>query len=165
MSLIVRPMAADDDAAVLGAIVHDAYLAIPEYPPDPEYDDRLVEVAERAAHGRIVVAELDGALVGCLTFVDDPSSELYEWHDPAFTCIRMFGVATAAQGRGVGAAMLQWCIDETRRLGRAGIGLHSITEMKTAQRMYERFGFVRRPEFDFEVPDTIGLAFEYVLVA
>ena len=165
MSLVVRPMAAGDDAAVLGAIVREAYLAIPDYPPDPEYDASLDKVAERAAHGLIVVAELDGVPVGCLTFVHDAASELFEWHDPAFTCIRMFAVSTEAQGSGVGAAMLQWCIDETRRLGRAGIGLHSITEMKSAQRMYDRFGFVRRPEFDFVVPETTGLAFEYVLVA
>jgi GNAT superfamily N-acetyltransferase len=165
VNLLVRPMAAGDDVALLGRIVRDAYLGIPDYPPDPEYDDALDKVAERAAHGRIVVAELEGRLVGCLTFVDDPNSELYEWHDPRFTCIRMFGVAGSVQGRGVGAAMLQWCIDETRRLGRAGIGLHSITEMKNAQHMYLRFGFVRRPEFDFVVPDTIGLAFEYALVA
>lgn len=165
MSLLVRPLAADDDIEVLGGIVRHAYLSIPDYPPDPEYDDALDKVAERAAHGRIVVAELDGALVGCLTFIDDPASDLYEWHDPAFTCIRMFGVSTTAQGRGVGAAMLQWCIDETRRLGRAGVGLHTIREMKVAQRLYERFGFVRRPEHDFVVPDTIGFAYEYRLVA
>ena len=165
MSLVVRPMAAEDDPARLGAIVRDAYLNIPDYPPDDEYDEALDKVAERAAKGLIVVAELDGAPVGCLTFITDPSSALYEWHDPAFTCVRMFGVDGAAQGNGVGAAMLQWCIDETRRLGRRGVGLHTITEMKVAQRLYERFGFVRRPEFDFEVPETTGLAYEYVLVA
>ena len=165
MTLRVRPMAAGDDPRRLGAIVRDAYLNIPDYPPDPEYDDSLDKVVERARFGQIVVAERNAEPVGCLTFVADPASELYEWYDPAFTCIRMFGVDRAAQGSGVGAAMLQWCIDETRRLGRAGVGLHTITEMTVAQRMYERFGFVRRPEFDFVVPETTGLAYEYVLVA
>lgn len=158
-------MAAGDDVERLGAIVRDAYLGIPDYPPDEEYDSALHRVAERADHGQIVVAELDGVAVGCLTFITDPGSQLYEWHDPSFTCIRMFAVEVSTQGLGVGAAMLQWCIDETRRLGRAGVGLHTITEMRTAQRLYERFGFRRRPEHDFEVPDTTGLAYELVLVA
>jgi len=165
VTLRVRPMAAGDDPVRLGDIVRDAYLNIPDYPPDPDYDGALDKVAQRAGRGQIVVAERPGELVGCLTFVVDPASDLYEWHDPAFTCIRMFGVDRAAQGSGVGAAMLQWCIDETRRLGRAGVGLHTITEMTVAQRLYERFGFVRRPEFDFVVPETTGLAYEYVLVA
>jgi len=165
VTLRVRPMAATDDPVRLGEIVRHAYLNIPDYPPDPEYDEMLDRVADRLDSGVIVVAELDGVLVGCLTFVIDPSSDLFEWHDPAFTCIRMFGVDRSAQGSGVGSAMLHWCIDETRRLGRAGVGLHTITEMVTAQRMYERFGFVRRPEFDFNVPDTTGLAYEHVLVA
>lgn len=165
MSLLVRPMAAGDDVARLGAIVRDAYLSIPDYPPDDEYDATLDQVAQRAEHGCIVVAELDGSLVGCLTFVPDASSELYHWHDPAFTCIRMFGVDTSVQGRGVGAAMLQWCIDESRRLGRKGVGLHTITEMVNAQRLYQRFGFVRLPQHDEDFCGTSGLAYEYVLVA
>lgn len=158
-------MAAGDDVHRLGAIVREAYLNIPDYPPDPEYDDTLDKVAERAQHGVIVVAELDGEPVGCLTFVADPASELFHWHQSDVTCIRMFAVDPRAQGRGVGAAMLQWCLDETRRLGRRGIGLHTISEMLSAQRLYHRFGFERRPQHDEDFCGTSGLAYEYVLVA
>ena len=48
-----------------GAIVRDAYLAIPDYPPDPEYDATLERVEERMPFGRVAVAVVDGRPAGC----------------------------------------------------------------------------------------------------
>lgn len=155
----VRPMAADDDPAVYGRIVRDAYLALPGYPEDPEYDDDLARVADRAAYGTILVATCDGAPAGCLTFVDDSSSELAEFDDADCTSIRMFGVDPRLHGAGIGAAMLEWCIATTRRLGRPRLCLHTLEPMSRAMRLYERFGFVRRPDLDEDFGGIIGMAF------
>ena len=158
--IVVRDLRTDDDPVRLGDIVRDAYLNIPDYPPDPDYDVTLDQVAERSAEARIIVAELDGELVGCLTFVDDTTSHLFEYPDHSVVCIRMFGVDGSRQGAGIGAAMLQWCIDEARRLGRDGIGLHTIAQMTSAIRLYERFGFVRMPQYDEEFYGATGLGYE-----
>ena len=158
--IVVRELRHGDDLDRLGDIVREAYVNIPDYPPDPDYDVTLDRVAERSAEARIVVAEDDGELVGCLTFVDDPSSHLFEYPDHSLVCIRMFGVDGTRQGAGIGRTMLQWCIDETRRLDRAGIGLHTIAQMTSAIRLYERHGFVRMPQYDEEFYGAIGLAYE-----
>jgi GNAT superfamily N-acetyltransferase len=158
--IVVRHLRSDDDLVRLGDIVREAYVNIPDYPPDPDYDVTLERVGERAAEARIIVADDGGELVGCLTFVDDTSSHLFEYPDRSLVCIRMFGVDGTRQGAGVGRTMLQWCIDETHRLGRAGIGLHTIAQMTSAIRLYERFGFVRMPQYDEEFYGATGLAYE-----
>ncbi len=158
--IVVRDLRHDDELGRLGDIVREAYVNIPDYPPDPDYDVTLDRVAERSAEARIVVAEDAGELVGCLTFVDDPSSHLFEYPDHSLVCIRMFGVDGTRQGAGIGRTMLGWCIDETRRLGRGGIGLHTIAQMTAAIRLYERHGFVRMPQYDEEFYGATGLAYE-----
>jgi ribosomal protein S18 acetylase RimI-like enzyme len=51
---------------------------------------------------------------------------------------------------GIGKALTQFCVDEARRLGRAQVILHTTRAMQTAWGMYERMGFERFPEIDFQ---------------
>ena len=64
--------------------------------------------------------------------------------------IRLLGVAPAARGQGVGAALVRECMRRSRRSGAAAVTLHTTDMMAVAIRMYERMGFVRAPELDFE---------------
>jgi GNAT superfamily N-acetyltransferase len=45
------------------------------------------------------------------------------------------------RGRGHGAAMMRWAIDESRRRGCSRIQLTSNKSRKAAHRFYERLGF------------------------
>lgn len=161
---LVRPLRPDDDADALAAIVVAAYDALGHHDVDPEYQAELRDVRGRAEVATVVVAELDGALVGCLTFVPGPGGSLAEFDDEDAAGVRMFGVDPAVQGRGVGTAMMEWCRDEAVRLGRRRIVLHTTTDMATAKRMYERLGYTREPERDMHF-DDLGLhLMAYVLV-
>jgi ribosomal protein S18 acetylase RimI-like enzyme len=55
--------------------------------------------------------------------------------------------------------MVQWVIDESRRRRRRRIRIHTLESMPGAQRLYERIGFVRTPEYDENWDGIIGLAF------
>jgi predicted N-acetyltransferase YhbS len=55
--------------------------------------------------------------------------------------------------------MVQWCVDEARRLGRSRLRIHTLTMMLGAQRLYERLGFVRDPAHDAEWDGIAGLAY------
>ena len=163
MSVQVRQLGPDDDAAVAGRIVQDAYFCLPGYPRDDEYDVLLGDVASRALDSCVVVGVLDGQLVGCLTYVTDMSGPHGEFDDGDAASFRYFGVHLAAQGSGVGQAMVQWCIDTARADGRRRIRIHTLESMPGAQRLYLRMGFLRDPDND-EVWDGIkGLAFVFHL--
>ncbi|WP_201778018.1 GNAT family N-acetyltransferase [Jiangella alkaliphila] len=72
----------------------------------------------------------------------------------------MLAVDPATRGRGVGAALVQACLDLARQHGDATLVLSSLPTMHTAHRLYERLGFVRTPERDFEpIPDFPLIAY------
>lgn len=50
-------------------------------------------------------------------------------------------VAAAQRGRGLGAALIRWAVEEARRRGAALVQLTSSTSRTDAHRFYERLGF------------------------
>jgi len=44
------------------------------------------------------------------------------------------------------------CVRRARRAGATELGLHTSRSMRVAMRMYERMGFTRAPEHDFQPP-------------
>ncbi|TPW12323.1 MAG: GCN5-like N-acetyltransferase [Acidimicrobiaceae bacterium] len=136
-----------------------AYLALDGYPFDPEYHDKLGDVAGRAAEADVVVGVIDQDIVGCLTFVPGVDNPHYDFDDPQGASFRYFGIDPTTQGRGVGEAMVTWCIDEARRLGRARLRIHTLVAMTGAQRLYARLGFTRTVEHDEDWDGIAGLAY------
>lgn len=163
MSLEVRRVRPGDDLVAAGRVVQQAYFELPGYPRDREYDVMLGQVAERAHETDVVVGLLDGRLVACLTYVGDHRNRHAEFDDPDAATFRYFGVDPSVQGKGVGEAMVQWCIDEARRTGKARIRIHTLDSMTAAQRLYLRMGFVRDPAGDEDWDGIIGLAFVFHL--
>jgi GNAT superfamily N-acetyltransferase len=108
-------------------------------------------------------AALAGRIIACLTFVGDHTNPHAEHGDEGAASFRYFGVDPAAQGAGAGRAMVQWCIDEARRLGRSRLRIHTLSMMASAQRLYERMGFVRDPDHDQDWDGIVGLAYRFDL--
>ncbi|MEO8591481.1 MAG: GNAT family N-acetyltransferase [Flavobacteriales bacterium] len=67
---------------------------------------------------------------------------------------RMLAVDPEARGAGVGEMLVQACIALARADDALGLVLWTQPTMPTAQRLYERLGFVRDPDRD--VPDPRG---------
>lgn len=153
------------DAERAGRIVVDAYRSLPDYVAEPGYEEELADVAARLPPaGEVLVAELDGRLVGCTTYVPGPQSPLAESLGPGEAGIRMLGVDRAAQGRGVGRTLVEACVERARRQGRLALVLHSTSYMHGAHRIYTRVGFQRAPEHDWApYPDLLLLAFRLPL--
>lgn len=163
-ALVVRQIGAHDDATLAGRLVQQAYASIIDAPHDPEYHERLGDVASRTDEAVVVVALLDDRLVGCLTYVPDHHNAHAEFHDPEAASFRYFGVDPQLHGAGVGEAMVAWCIERARRDGRARVRIHTLVAMRAAQRLYTRLGFVRDPDRDEDWDGIIGLAFVLHLV-
>lgn len=129
---IVRPAEASDCGSLAELVGQLGYGATPE------------EVAERtalmAAEGRhVLVAELDGTVVGCLT-----TSVMRVLHRPApVGRISMMVVDEAVRGRGIGAALVRAAEEALAAQGCYMVEVTSNVRRTEAHRFYERLGYER----------------------
>lgn len=133
----------------VGEICVLAYGAL-EGETDLGYHDELRNVAGRAVLVDVLVAaEPDGALLGTVTYVPGPGP-LAESEREDEAGFRMLAVAPWAQGRGVGRALAEACIERARADGKAGLAIYTRPSMRMAHRLYESLGFERDKASDWE---------------
>jgi ribosomal protein S18 acetylase RimI-like enzyme len=155
VSFTIRPAAPAEFAAV-GDLCVAAYGAFLDHTGD--YVDTLRDAAARAAEAELLVA-VDEQLLGTITFVPE-GGPLGEIATPDETEFRMLAVSPAAQGRGIGTALLEHIVDASARGDRNGIVCSSQPSMRAAHRIYEKLGFTRDPERDWSpLPGVDLLAF------
>lgn len=147
-----------------GGLIVEAYLALPGGHMTDGYADELRDVGRRAAGAEVLVATDDGRVVGCVTLVADWVSPWAELLEDGEASIRMLAVLPGAQGRGIGRALLDACVERARELGRKAVLLHTTPWMQVAQKMYETAGFERFSERDLTpVPEVPLLCYRLVL--
>jgi GNAT superfamily N-acetyltransferase len=140
-----------------------ADLCVAAYAPflsgDHHYVAALRDVARRAAEAELLVAAEPerGTLLGTVTFVPD-GGPLGEIAGPGEAEFRMLAVAPTAQAGGVGTALTQYVLGESRRRAKHGVVCSSLPEMRAAHRVYERLGFRRAPERDWSPAPGVELA-------
>jgi len=64
--------------------------------------------------------------------------------------LRLLAVSPSARGRRIGRALVEECARRAREAGAPELGLHTSRSMREAIRLYERMGFERVPERDFQ---------------
>jgi predicted N-acetyltransferase YhbS len=126
----IRPAAPDDSAAVARLIEQLDY--------DVSAGDVAARLAAMQAEGRVVlVAELDGAVVGCLS-----TSVMGVLHRPASVGrISMMVVDAGARNRGIGAQMVRAAEETLRGQGCYMVEVTSHMRRGDAHRFYERLGY------------------------
>ena len=137
--------------AALGEITAQAYLqdGLLDYGEGDAYLPVLKDVARRAAAAEVLVAVDGERLLGGVTFVSGPGP-IADIARPGEAEIRALAVAREARGRGAGEALARACVDRARATeGCTAVVLSSQRGMHTAHRIYERLGFVRTPERDW----------------
>ncbi|POX51463.1 GNAT family N-acetyltransferase [Streptomyces sp. Ru72] len=169
MDLTIRP-ATPDEYDTLGEITAQAYLrdGLLDFGESDAYLDELKDVSGRAAAAEVLVAVADGHVLGGVTFVPTSRSPMADIAGPGEAEIRMLAVAHAARGRGAGEALVRACVDRARATdGCVRVVLSTQRTMRTAHRIYERLGFVRTPERDWnplpQLDDITLLTYELTL--
>nr|WP_245602161.1 GNAT family N-acetyltransferase [Peribacillus kribbensis] len=101
-----------------------------------------------------IVAVLDGEIAGSVILFP-AKSDAYEGFakEQDYPEIRMLAVAPLARGKGAASALVKECISRAEQQGYSAIGLHTGAFMESAIQLYEKLGFIRVPELDFEPAD------------
>jgi N-acetylglutamate synthase-like GNAT family acetyltransferase len=134
--IAIRRAAADfADWARVRALILEAFAYMEGRIDPPSSALRLTpqSMAADAAEGALLLAEREGALVGCV-FVRPKGDALY---------IGKLAVRPALQGSGVGRALLAAARAEARARGLAALELQTRIELAENHRAFARMGFVK----------------------
>jgi ribosomal protein S18 acetylase RimI-like enzyme len=171
--VIVRPATEADNLERAGRLIYDAYAALDGIPHEPGYWNLLADLRGRLRTTTVLLAVLGeddpeaGRVVGSVTYVHDHDDEWSEHTDPGAGHFRAFAIDPAYQGRGLARPLIDACVALARVDGKHCTRIHTLDVMVAAQRLYQRYGFVRDPAGD-ETWDTPagpvhGLGFVYEL--
>jgi|SRR5437879_6579100 len=146
-----------EDVGEVVALAYEPYGS----PDDPGWVEHLQlvrKVADRAQRTVVLAAVEDGRVVGSATIelfgvIGDDDRELpADW---AF--LRMVGVHPAAQGQGIGRALVDEVLTRARAAGKRWVGLRSTPQMQAAHRLYQSLGFVRDQSLDYPLESDYTL--------
>lgn len=151
--VVIRQAAEPDITALRGVLAraNEPFRGLVSEGLFASYLASAMDVARRLEEGELLVAELDGTIVGTITYYRDAQDEGMPVEFPGRTAgIRATAVDPSAQGLGIGSALVDSCIARAADAGASRVGLHTARFMNAAVKTYERCGFIRAPEYDFE---------------
>lgn len=149
--------AEEAELAQVGELTLAAYVADGLIDTDNPYVAFLTDTVKRSREAELLVAVDDtGAVLGTVTLCA-PGTPYAELSGPGEFEFRMLAVSPSARGRGVAGALVGVVLDRARQAGAKRIVLSSMDKMRTAHRLYERMGFRRAPELDWQPGDGANL--------
>jgi GNAT superfamily N-acetyltransferase len=110
----------------------------------------LLDLETHAHHGRLLVAEEHGRILASGAFYPDASVQGVGW-PPGWAGGRALAVHPDARGHGVARAMIATVEQLAREAGAPVFAFHTASFMTKAIALYERLGYQRVPEFDFDM--------------
>jgi ribosomal protein S18 acetylase RimI-like enzyme len=127
-------------------------------PPDfwTYYQHNLITTVGGEGNSERLVAEQNGSIVGSVMLF--PATANPYANTPISTSypeVRFLAVLPQTRGQGIGTILMKECERRVQEAGAQAIGLHTAEVMQTAIRMYERLGYVRTPETDFQAGDGV----------
>ena len=151
----IRDARASDRAAI-EAVTLSAYEQYSVVMPPAlwvRYRENIVSTLAAAPPDTQIVAEEDGRIVGSVLLypagahLDRPGGGSMALTFPE---VRLLAVSPSVRGQGIGARLMEECVRRARESGATALTLHTTDMMRAAMRLYERLGFRRVPELDFE---------------
>ena len=136
------------------AVVREAWSELIDLMPQgDQLAARFGALTECADQSEVIVAELNGRIVGAVGYVGahQPKPGFFQ---PDWPMVRMLSVAPGHRGLGLGKQLLEECIARAKRDDAPVIALHTTAVMKAAQRLYFGCGFQQIKELPllFGVP-------------
>lgn len=140
MSLKFRPANLNDLPEIVRMLADDFLGSVRERYETPlpgSYIKAFREI-ESDKNNELIIAELEGAIVGTLQLTFTPSLSFQGGKRATVESVR---VDEKYRGQGIGREMMLWAIDRARNNGCISIQLTTNSERTDAHRFYERLGF------------------------
>jgi ribosomal protein S18 acetylase RimI-like enzyme len=156
VSQITVRNAVEDERPVIEDLVIAAYEQFTSDLSEPVwrfYKANIERTMEAAGVDQILVA-ISSSILGSVLLYKNAEDYLPEWWS-----VRLLAVSPAARGQGVGRLLMEECVRRSREGGGKVLGLHTTDMMAVARGMYERMGFKRVPELDFQLPENLIKAY------
>jgi GNAT superfamily N-acetyltransferase len=124
-------------------------------PPDvfTAYLADLLDLDTHARHGRLIVVEAGERICAFAAFYPDG---LTQGFPPGWVSGRALAVHPDARGNGAARALLATGEHLALQAGAPVFAFHTHSYMTDARGLYERAGYRRAPEFDFDVAARFG---------
>lgn len=140
MKLIIREAVAEDLPEIVRLIADD-YLGRQRenfsLPLDDVYLEAFREI-ETDRNNELIVAEIDGKLVGTLQLTFTPS---LSFHGGRRCTVESVRVDETVRGGGIGREMMLWAISRAKEKGCISMQLTSHSTRTRAHSFYEKLGF------------------------
>ncbi|MEU6365085.1 GNAT family N-acetyltransferase [Streptomyces sp. NPDC046931] len=136
--LEVRRVVADDVPAIVSMLADDPLGARRESPHDLTPYLAALDRVNSDPNQHLVVAVRDGSVVGTLQLTIIPGLSRKGATRSVIEAVR---IHADERGSGLGTRLIEWAIDESRRLGCQLVQLTSDTSRTDAHRFYQRLGF------------------------
>lgn len=163
MEVVLREAEPKDDAAI-GELLVEAFVSnyarkMPEVVVTDTRKAELRDLASKHGVAKVWVAEVDGATVGTVTMWPPDAAKSEAWI-PNTGDLRQLAVAKELQGSGLSKQLLDLAESWARGQRYAGVCLHVRRGAAGVRKVYEKRGYVRRPEGDLDfTPDVFLEAF------
>jgi ribosomal protein S18 acetylase RimI-like enzyme len=159
MELLEEVITYEIDAARVPRMPQRRFRRVPSAPDDRDALDRLIDLDRRAfpwlwRNSReefMAYLATPGVLI---SFIEAEGQSLAYVGTTLFTGwghLDRIAVEPELQGRGIGRAALTLAVDALRQRGARHIGLSTQRTNERSQRLYERFGFRRTPDLDYQL--------------
>jgi ribosomal protein S18 acetylase RimI-like enzyme len=164
--LILRDAGPEDLQAVLQLTLEAYGEYAPRFSPTfwQMYHSNIEATVREVGAAQQIIAVEHGTVTGSVLLYPPharpPESDI---HWTGWPEVRLLAVAPAARGRGIGRALMRECLRRAREWDAPFLQLHTMEVMAVARALYERMGFVRMPQLDFQPIEgvaVLGYAFD-----
>lgn len=136
--LTIRRATVQDVPDIVGLLVDDTIGATRESPDELEPYYEAFERVAADPNQHLVVADRGGDVVGTMQLTVIPGLSRRGTTRSIVEAVR---VAGSERGTGLGTQLMEWAVEESRRLGCRLVQLTSDATRTDAHRFYERLGF------------------------
>lgn len=160
--VLIREARPEDDTVVGDLLVEAFVTQYAKHLPEVVYTDErkreLRAVAAKRAVAKVLVAEVDGEVVGTVALLPPGAPGSEAWL-PNAADLRHLATSVRFHGTGLARPLLDAIEDVAREWGVDTVTLHVRKGANGVMRMYERRGYVRDPAGDLELPTVSLVAF------
>lgn len=160
MSVVLREAVPKDDEAI-GELLVEAFVSnyarkMPEVVVTDHRKAELRDLASKHGVAKVWVAELDGEIVGTVTMWPPGAPKSEAWL-PNTGDLRQLAVSSELKGSGLSKRLLDLAETWARGQRYAGVCLHVRRGAVGVRAIYEKRGYVRRPEGDLDFTPEVFL--------